>query len=172
MYLGHFIFYLNSRLNCRSKEKGSELPPTTVWQQFPALLFTPAVEPRVLSRNTAKYVEIPNKTFILNSHRPFISSVYFHLNCVEDRKDDSSSEAQKPLDVLILTLKNYPFLSFTVKMLNLFFSLYMRTGNMTELTWNKSLIEQVSKQFSYFRKKYMFRISNVQYTSFKLYCFL
>ncbi len=52
----------------------------------------------------------------------------------------------------------------------------MRTGNMTELTWNKSLIEQVSKQFAYFRKYYTYRYTFVQYSisnvSFKLYCFL
>jgi len=34
--------------------EGRKLPPTTVWQQFLALLSAPAVEPRVLSCNTGK----------------------------------------------------------------------------------------------------------------------
>ncbi len=48
------IIYVKSRLNRRSRREGKELPPTTVSQQFPALLSAPAVEPRVLSRNTTK----------------------------------------------------------------------------------------------------------------------
>jgi hypothetical protein len=34
---------------------GRELQPVTVWRQFPALLFVLAVEPRVLSHNTAQW---------------------------------------------------------------------------------------------------------------------
>ncbi len=47
-------------LNRRSGGESRELPPTTALRQFPALLSAPAVEPRVLSRNTE--IEIPNKT--------------------------------------------------------------------------------------------------------------
>ncbi len=46
------VLYVNSRLNLRSEGEGRELPPTTAWRQFPALLSAPVVEPRVLSRNT------------------------------------------------------------------------------------------------------------------------
>jgi hypothetical protein len=93
----------NSRLNRRSREKGRELPPSRGWRQFPALPPLMRVEPRVhindqhpsfqfgklriikwkplilvvnllfgLSVN-----EIPNKTFILDSHEPFICSVHY-----------------------------------------------------------------------------------------------
>ncbi len=48
------VIDMNSRLNCRSGGVGREPPSTTAWQQFPALLATPVVEPRVLSRNTEK----------------------------------------------------------------------------------------------------------------------
>jgi hypothetical protein len=46
--------YVNSWLNRRSGVDGRELPPKTVWRQFPAFLSTLAVEPRVLSRHIAK----------------------------------------------------------------------------------------------------------------------
>ncbi len=44
----------NSRLNFRRGGEGRELPQTTVLRPFPALLSAPAVEPWVLSCNTAK----------------------------------------------------------------------------------------------------------------------
>jgi hypothetical protein len=45
--IGISFFLKNSRLNCRSRKKGRELPPSSGWRQFPALPSTPAVEPRV-----------------------------------------------------------------------------------------------------------------------------
>jgi hypothetical protein len=54
------VIYVNSRLNYRSGGEGRELPPTSAWRQFPALLSATPVEPRVLSRNTGE-TEIPNK---------------------------------------------------------------------------------------------------------------
>jgi hypothetical protein len=92
----------NSWLNCRSGKKGRELAPSTGWRQFPALPSAPAVEPRVhiidqhtnfqfgkfLIINGKKLIhvinvlfglrvnEIPNKTFIWDSHQPIICSVW------------------------------------------------------------------------------------------------
>ncbi len=51
---GTLIVNVNSWLNCRRGEEGRELLPTPAWQQFPALLSAPVVEPRVLSRNTGR----------------------------------------------------------------------------------------------------------------------
>ncbi len=48
------VIDVNSRLNRRSREEGRELPLTSAWRQFPALLSASAVELRVLSRNTGK----------------------------------------------------------------------------------------------------------------------
>jgi hypothetical protein len=48
------IFVKTPLLIRRSGGEGRELPPTSAWRQFPALLSTPAVELRVLSCNTAK----------------------------------------------------------------------------------------------------------------------
>jgi hypothetical protein len=48
------VIDVNSWLNRRSREEARELPPTAAWRQFPALLSAPAVELRVLSRNTGK----------------------------------------------------------------------------------------------------------------------
>ncbi len=36
----------NSWLNCGSTGEGRKIPPTTTRQQFPALLFAPAIEPK------------------------------------------------------------------------------------------------------------------------------
>ncbi len=41
------IAWENSQLNHRSGEKGRELLPSSDWRQFPALLSSPAVEPKV-----------------------------------------------------------------------------------------------------------------------------
>jgi hypothetical protein len=49
------VIYVNSRLNRRRGGQGRERPATVAWRQFPALLSIPAVEKRVLSRNTGKY---------------------------------------------------------------------------------------------------------------------
>jgi hypothetical protein len=49
------VIYVNSQLNRRSGGESRELPPTTVWRQFPPFSPLLAVEPRVLSRKTAKY---------------------------------------------------------------------------------------------------------------------
>jgi hypothetical protein len=38
----------------RSEEEDREQPPTTAWQQFPALLSPPADELKVLSRDIGK----------------------------------------------------------------------------------------------------------------------
>ncbi len=107
LYISHNWSYLeslfsciaweNSRLNCRSGEKGRELPPSSGWWQFPTLPSAPTVEPRVHinHQHTNFYLEklwiingkvvnflfglgvneIPNKTFILDSQRPNICSV-------------------------------------------------------------------------------------------------
>jgi hypothetical protein len=48
------VIYVNFRLNRSSGGQGRELLPTPAWRQFPALLSTPAVEPRVLSGKTGK----------------------------------------------------------------------------------------------------------------------
>jgi hypothetical protein len=49
------VICVNFRLNRKGAEgEGRVRPPTTVRRQFPALLSAPAVELRVLSRNTAK----------------------------------------------------------------------------------------------------------------------
>ncbi len=45
-------------LNHRSREESRELLPPRAWRQFPALVFTPVVEPKVLSRNTGLCFEI------------------------------------------------------------------------------------------------------------------
>jgi hypothetical protein len=67
------VIYGKSRLNRSSEGEGRELPATPVWRHFPALFSAPSVEPRDLSRNAEKK-EILSKTFILDSHRPFICS--------------------------------------------------------------------------------------------------
>ncbi len=41
-----FFIYVNSQLNCKSRGEGWELPPTSAWWQFPALLSAPVVEPK------------------------------------------------------------------------------------------------------------------------------
>ncbi len=46
------VISVNSRRSRRSWGEGRELPPTYAWRQFPALLFAPVVEPRVVSHNT------------------------------------------------------------------------------------------------------------------------
>jgi hypothetical protein len=51
---GNLYVGQNFQLNRRSGRDDRELPPITVWRQFPALLSAPAVEPRVLSHNTSK----------------------------------------------------------------------------------------------------------------------
>jgi hypothetical protein len=65
------VIYVNSQLNHRSGGEGRELPPTSACWQFPAVLSAPAVEPRVVSRNTGK-IEIPIKAdgggYINRSH--------------------------------------------------------------------------------------------------------
>jgi hypothetical protein len=49
------VIDVNSWLNRRSREEARELPLTSAWRQFPALLSAPAVELRVLSQeNTGK----------------------------------------------------------------------------------------------------------------------
>jgi hypothetical protein len=52
-----FVFGHLCELSFQPQEQrggGRELPPTTAWRQFPAIFSTPAVELRVLSRNTGK----------------------------------------------------------------------------------------------------------------------
>ncbi len=48
------VAWENSWLNCRSREKIRELPPSSGWQQYPALPSAPAVEPRV-HKNDQQY---------------------------------------------------------------------------------------------------------------------
>jgi hypothetical protein len=50
------VIYVNSRLNCRRGKVGRELLAANPLWQFPFLLSAPAVELRVLSRNTGKYI--------------------------------------------------------------------------------------------------------------------
>jgi hypothetical protein len=45
------------------------------WRQFPALLSPFADEPRVLTQYSK--IEIPNETFVLDTHWPFICSAAF-----------------------------------------------------------------------------------------------
>ncbi len=52
--VGVLVIYVNYRQNHRSGWTGRELTLTPVWRQFPALLSATAVEPIVLTRNTAK----------------------------------------------------------------------------------------------------------------------
>ncbi len=54
MYVGHLCELLATLQEERMGGQGTAVTPTKVWWQFPALLSAPAVEPRVLSRNTAK----------------------------------------------------------------------------------------------------------------------
>ncbi len=67
------VIYVNSHLNRRSEGEGRELPPTTVGGS--SLPFSPLLQ---LSRDSLMQyskIEILIKTFILDSHRPFIYSV-------------------------------------------------------------------------------------------------
>jgi hypothetical protein len=60
------VICVNYRLNPGSGVEVREMLPTTAWRQFPALISAPVVEPRVLSCNTGRKIEIPNKTDLGN----------------------------------------------------------------------------------------------------------
>jgi hypothetical protein len=70
------VIFVNSRLNRRSGREGRILLPTTAWWQFPDLLSAPAVEPRVLSRNSK------NRDSKENIYWPFICSAEFNINTI------------------------------------------------------------------------------------------
>jgi hypothetical protein len=99
--LGISIFLYCVRVISAQLQEWREEQGTTTkhcWQQFPALPYAPSVEPRIhiYDQHTnfqlenygwkqlilvvnllfgLRVNEIPNKTFILDSHRPFICSV-------------------------------------------------------------------------------------------------